>query len=377
MSEPSRVTEREVKLGLDDAFSLDRIDDLVVRSTDDRSLDATYFDTADLRLLSLGHTLRHRSGEGPIGTWTLKLAGVAGEVAGRDEISLDGPNGVPPRFLLDLAAAVVGDEPVVEVAHVLTERRRHLALYADTDVEVAIDTVTGTSSDTPMSPVAFRQLEIELVEGDERMLARLAASACRAGAVPASQEPKVATVLGGRRVRAAHLAAIPLRGRSTLDELVRGAVVAALRQLLTHDPHLRLDAPDDSVHKARVATRRLRSDLQTLHPVLDPDAVKHIDGELRWLAAQIGAVRDIDVLVEHVTAWTCSLGDDASAAVAPTLLARLRNERREAVLTMRNALVSRRYRGMVAELRLWTAAPPWRDHVRRLRRARFDALDMV
>jgi CHAD domain-containing protein len=396
VSKGQRVTEREVKLGLDEGFSLDRIDGLVVRSTDDRSLDATYFDTADLRLLSLGHTLRHRSGEGAAGaasggTWTLKLAGVSGDVDGRDEITLegalDGALGRPPRPLLGLVAAVVGDEPVVAVAHLLTQRRRHVAVYDGTDVEIAIDVVTGTPAATPTAtpaatltgapsgPVSFRQLEIELVDGDERMLPRLAAKACRAGAFEASQEPKVATVLGDW-VRSAHLVAVPLRGRSTVDDLVRSAVTAALRQLLTHDPHLRLDAPDDSVHKARVATRRLRSDLRTLGAVLDDDAVSHMTDELRWVAAQIGAVRDIDVLAEHVGEWAIPLGHEG-AVIAPALLARLRNERFVAALVMRNALQSRRYRAMVDELRRWSAAPPWRQHAHRDRRARPDALDMV
>jgi len=379
-----RVTEREVKLGLEEGFSLDRIDGLVVRSTDDRSLDATYFDTADLRLLSLGHTLRHRAGEGAAdaavgGTWTLKLAGVSGDVDGRDEISLDGALGRPPRPLLQLVTAVVHDEPVVAVAHLLTERHRHVAVFDGTDVEIAIDVVTGTPAGTPTGvpsgPVSFRQLEIELVDGDERVLRRLAAKACRAGAVEAPQEPKVATVLGDR-VRSAHLAAVPLRGRATVDDLVRSAITASLRQFLIHDPHLRLDAPEDSVHKARVATRRLRSDLRTLGAFLDDGAVSHMTDELRWLAAQIGAVRDIDVLAEHVREWSVSLGHEGAMA-APVLIARLRNERRVAALVMRNALRSCRCRAMVEELRRWSSAPPWRQHAHRDRRARSVALDMA
>lgn len=380
MSDVQRVTEREVKLGLEAGFSLDGIDGLVVRSTDDRSLDATYFDTADLRLLSLGHTLRHRAGEGPAdaavgGTWTLKLGGVSGDVDGRDEISLDGALGRPPRPLLQLVTAVVGDEPVVAVAHLLTERRRHPAVYEGTEVEIAIDVVTGTPAGGPSAPVSFRQLEIELISGDERVLQRLAAKARRAGAVAASQEPKVATVLGDR-VRSAHLAAVSLRGRSTVDDLVRSAITASLRQLLIHEPHLRLDAPDDSVHKARVATRRLRSDLQTLAAVLDDEAIARMADELRWLAAQIGAVRDIDVLAEHVREWAVPLGHEG-AMIAPVLLARLRNERRVASLVMRNALRSCRCRAMVEELRRWSFAPPWRQHAHRDRRARSAALDMA
>ena len=54
------------------------------------------------------------------------------------------------------------------------------------------------------------------------------------------------------------------------------------------------DAPDgddpESVHQARVATRRLRSDLRTFEPFLDERFAAELRGELRWLGAELGAV---------------------------------------------------------------------------------------
>lgn len=54
------------------------------------------------------------------------------------------------------------------------------------------------------------------------------------------------------------------------------------------------------VHRARVATRRLRSDLKSLRDVLDPVWVRHTRGDLKWLGAALGEVRDLDVLRKNL-----------------------------------------------------------------------------
>ena len=68
-----RVTrEREYKLGIDPLVDLDlarALDAYVTRPRDPRRLVTTYYDTADLRLLRWGCTLRYRLGEG----WLVKL----------------------------------------------------------------------------------------------------------------------------------------------------------------------------------------------------------------------------------------------------------------------------------------------------------------
>ena len=54
------------------------------------------------------------------------------------------------------------------------------------------------------------------------------------------------------------------------------------------------------MHKARVATRRLRSDLRLLEGELDPVWTRFTRGELKWLGEVLGVVRDIDVLTTTV-----------------------------------------------------------------------------
>lgn len=66
--------------------------------------------------------------------------------------------------------------------------------------------------------------------------------------------------------------------------------------MLDHDLGVRQSADPEHVHQARVATRRLRSDLRTFGDVLDPGSSGRVRDELRWLGQALGRVRDADVL---------------------------------------------------------------------------------
>jgi CHAD domain-containing protein len=59
---------------------------------------------------------------------------------------------------------------------------------------------------------------------------------------------------------------------------------------------VRVGTDDEAVHQARVATRRLRSHLQTFRPLVDEQWATELRDELRWLGDVLGAVRDADVL---------------------------------------------------------------------------------
>ncbi|GAB2443973.1 CHAD domain-containing protein [Nocardia tengchongensis] len=83
------------------------------------------------------------------------------------------------------------------------------------------------------------------------------------------------------------------------------AVAADVDRLCTAEPDVRQDLPD-SVHKMRVATRRLRSVLKSYRRVLRRRAVGEITDELRWLAGLLGVARDAEVRAERFTAL---LGD--------------------------------------------------------------------
>ena len=78
-------------------------------------------------------------------------------------------------------------------------------------------------------------------------------------------------------------------------------------RLLRHDPGVRLGIDIEDVHQARVATRRLRSDLRTFQPLLDEAWADALRDELRWLGAELGRVRDAEVLRDRLRAAATTL----------------------------------------------------------------------
>lgn len=177
----------------------------------------------------------------------------------------------------------------------------------------------------------------------------------RAGA-ERDPEPKVAKALrlSGRSVGPAPV--VVDRG-STVRDLVQASIRRGTDQLLGHDVRLRLDRTEprpEDVHQARVATRRLRSDLGLLGQVLDPVWVAHTRAELRWLGGVLGAVRDADVLSGSLR--TADSVTEAGGTLELRVV--LDDERRASARELAAALEDRRYLALIDRLEAATTAPP-------------------
>jgi len=119
--------EREVKLAAWGGFAVPPLDDVApdvsAAPLRTKKLDATYYDTRDLRLARAGVSLRHRVGDDP--PWTVKLPeGDAGPVMSRREITFAGPAGTIPPEAAALVRAYARGEPLTAVARLKTERSR-------------------------------------------------------------------------------------------------------------------------------------------------------------------------------------------------------------------------------------------------------------
>ncbi|MGH9284374.1 MAG: CYTH domain-containing protein, partial [Acidimicrobiales bacterium] len=111
--------EREVKLGAWPGFQVPDLgglgDGLVPVPLGRRTLTATYYDTADLRLARWGASLRHRTGDEP--AWTVKLPRHSdGPALVRREVGFEGPAGVVPAGAAALVLAFARSSPLVAVA---------------------------------------------------------------------------------------------------------------------------------------------------------------------------------------------------------------------------------------------------------------------
>src|SRR5205823_7719639 len=86
---------------------------------------------------------------------------------------------------------------------------------------------------------------------------------------------------------------------ATAGDVVQLAVATSVAKLLRHDPGVRLGEDPEDLHQARVATRRLRSDLRTFRAVVDRTWGDGLRVQLKTVGDLYGAVRDTDVMIER------------------------------------------------------------------------------
>jgi CHAD domain-containing protein len=136
---------------------------------------------------------------------------------------------------------------------------------------------------------------------------------------------------------------------ATAGDVVTRAIGLSVIRLVLHDPVVRLDVDPEGVHQARVATRRLRSDLRTFRSLIEPSFGASLRDELGWLAGLLGEVRDGDVLLERFRSRVDGLADDDRAGAAP-LLVTLEEARDAAHDRLLETLDSERYANLLSTL---------------------------
>jgi CHAD domain-containing protein len=121
-------------------------------------------------------------------------------------------------------------------------------------------------------------------------------------------------------------------------------------------------AHDDVVHPTRVAARRLRSTLHSFAEVFEESKAAALETELAWWAAQLGAVRDLDVLQTRLTSALDELAPElVMGPVASHLQAEIAARRKVAYDALLEALAGERYAGLVELLTRWRTAAPFTD----------------
>jgi CHAD domain-containing protein len=351
--------EREVKLAAWGGFALpaleDLLPDLTVEPLKLKKLDATYYDTSDLRLARAGVSLRHRVGDDP--PWTVKLPeGDGGPVMTRREIPFEGPAGTVPTEAVGLVRAYARGEILEAVARLKTERSRvALSLNGTLVAEIADDEVSVYHGRRLAS--RFREVEVEVEDAaPDDLLPAVVQRLRDAGAGEPDNTPKVVRALGPRALEPLPGGVTTVGPDSTMGEVVRAAVGNALARMVVHDPGVRLGDDPEDVHQARVGTRRLRSDLRTFRPLLDPDWVAGVRTEAGWYAALLGEVRDAEVLMERLEVQANRLPKEDATGVK-TIVRRLARERGAARVRLLEGMNSPRYVALLDQLTEAAVAP--------------------
>ncbi|HKV32524.1 MAG TPA: CYTH and CHAD domain-containing protein [Candidatus Dormibacteraeota bacterium] len=352
------MLEREVKLAVPPAFALPDLEDLAAAvetsPIDERRLETVYYDTPDLRLARWGANLRIRQGEG----WTLKLPSTReGPALTRRELEFPGDASRPPEAAVALVIAYVRRATLVPVASLSTLRRRVqlknregtlLAEVVDDDVSV----IQGLRVQS-----RFREVEVELKDqSGERLLDPILARLRGAGAADEDQASKLVRALGARATAVPEVDPLALTSASTAGELVRHSIAVSVASLMRHDPGVRLGDDLEDVHRARVATRRLRSQLRTFRSLLDTEWANALREDLRWLGGGLGSVRDRQVMAQRVRTRTISLAEDDAPTVAD-LAAELQAESEEARARLVLDMRSDRYIDLIERLVEASRAP--------------------
>jgi CHAD domain-containing protein len=142
------------------------------------------------------------------------------------------------------------------------------------------------------------------------------------------------------------------RKRAPALEHVRAYLRAQLAEIERTDPLIRSGEDPEAVHDFRVAVRRTRSVLKSTRSLFEDDWLVKLRAELKWLGGELGAARDLDVLLAR-------LQKDVDPDVAPVLKL-LETERRRAWTRARKTLSSDRYLQLLDRLSAAADAPPVR-----------------
>ena len=314
--------EYERKLEAPEGFELP---DLGGEPLEPRVFTSVYHDTPERSLAHAGLTLRRRTERGR-SVWQLKLP------AGDARLELEEPGGPvgPPQELARLLTAHLRHGPVAPVAELRTRRHGALVARDGTTAEVTIDDVAVMDARRVVEE--FVEVEVELRAGKRKELDAIADALEDAGAKPSDGTPKVFRVL--------RLPVIEIAPGDALAAL-RARLRLQLREILANDPGTRLGRDPESLHDMRVAVRRSRALLRA-GSKLYTDDVSPLAEELRWLGERLGAVRDLDVLLERLRSDVGEL--DADDRKSGRLLLRTLERRRGTARTsLLKALDSDRY----------------------------------
>jgi CHAD domain-containing protein len=368
------TVEREIKLAPPDDFQLPPLTDpgggVFASPETTASLVARYYDTDDLRITRAGASLRYRDPEG----WTVKLPRSDGddEILSRDEHHLPGDRRTIPDPAIDLVRSITRGRLLQPVATLSTARTtitlhdargESIGEVVDDTVEVALpgrapEPGREPEPDPLAGPARFAEVEIELTEAATKahraaILARLRS----AGAVSVELTPKIVRALGVRASRPADVVVRDLGDDfPAVEEVVRRAIASSVDRLITYDPIARLGEDPEGVHQARVATRRLRSDLRTFRSLIDEQWGTGLSDELRWLGDVFGVVRDADVLYERLEP-KIELLSEVDREPAKRILDHLRSDQARGRDQMLRALRSERYDALLDQLVAAAARP--------------------
>jgi CHAD domain-containing protein len=317
--------------------------------------------------------------------------------AAHRRVELEGPAdpGVPPTAwpssdARDAVVEIAGGQSLKDLVSLRQVRRKRSYERDGTVVELSVDDVEVLIGDTVAE--RFAELELELREGEEAALEPLSDLLSEIEELVAVDTSKLERAL---EVVRRELGGVPIGGdalpvaiaiepgppakgsaspAATGDEAPTAAAEAAteaprvlvpkspgvladdhiaeagrkvlrfhLARMIAREEGTRSGKDAEELHAMRVATRRQRAAWRVFGDAFDPGRTARHRRRLRLVAADLGAVRDLDVLIEAIEAYQNKQAPAEAASLEP--LVRQWRERRDAARdVLARELDSDRYR---------------------------------
>jgi len=357
-----------------------------------RQIEDRYVDTAGGDVARAGFAVRLRRSGSTTTVGVKSLARQLGVGAAHRREDIEGPaHGTagplewPPSDARSLVLELAGDAPLQELVTIRQLRRRRELRDGATRVELSLDQVDVLSRSEVVE--RFIELEAELLKGDERKLATLETVFDADPALRPAIGSKLESALAAARGEAlpepadgpAPRASEPVPSSSdelppsldqppadpgglpvikapgvTADDHVAEAARKVLRfhlaRMLAREAGTRAGTDPRELHAMRVATRRQRAAWRVFGEAFRPRRTRRYRSGLREVAARLGAVRDLDVLLEAADLYRADLPRAEQRALEP-LLAGWRQHRDDARVLLIRELDSEGYRRWVDDYR--------------------------
>ena len=320
---------------------------------------SVYFDTPGRVLRKRGLMLRVRHSDGSY-VQTIKATKNA-DIFARDEWECDiaGPKPDLRRASGTALAPLIGKKFRRQLKPVFETRvRRTLYPLDRKDCAVAL-TLDRGSIEAASGSQPLCEVEVELERGSEAGLFAIARAITRA--LPAQLSMSSKAERGYRLADGQDGAAVGF-DRPSLEPGLSARVGfqrigrACLHQILGNQQAL-LRGDADGVHLMRVGARRLRAAISLCSQMLRDPQSAAVNAELRWLAGELGPIRELDVLMRQVVGPVAKrrAGRDGMAA----LKRRFAQRREEALAHARATVTSKRFRALTLEVAAWLETGAW------------------
>lgn len=368
MSTPDREVELKLELEPDAAESVKfsgAVAGFSSGRTSTKQLRSIYFDTADLRLHKAKIAARvRRSGQRWIQTVKLGKP-LSGGLSSPIEIEIDVSG---PQFQLDLVAdegirrqiteCTGGAELAPCFETVMQRTQRDLTREDGTIIEAALDTGEIIAGDKRL-PLC--ELELELKSGGiaplyEAALALMGSNAFRFS--PVSKAERGYRLFLGQDEAPCSAGTVNLAGTMSVEDAYQHILRSCIDQISAARMVCLTSANNEGPHQLRIGFRRLRTAFKLFRPVLDPRRTGALDQQASRYATAAGALRDLDVLSDEITAPLASHAPDGISI--PLLLEQLEKDRQAARQALKAELASTAFNSFLLDIASYCETAGWR-----------------